>query len=115
MDESDVTEGMEVTHPFEGRGYVAERRPNFGEEPDDVTVHFYDGEEQTVPVYTVHSAEEATTADVTRGTYGFEALVDDGHCSVVVRPDGTGGGYEVEVHSRHGREDSASLQVSEES
>jgi hypothetical protein len=112
MDESDVTEGMEVTHPFSGRGYVAEHRPNFGEEPDEVTVWFYQGEEETVPVYTVQPADEVTTAGVSRGTYGFEALVDDGHCSVIVRPDGTGEGYEVEVHSENGREDSASLHVS---
>lgn len=36
----DVSEGVEVTHPTHGRGFVSTYHPQFGAEPDEATVQF---------------------------------------------------------------------------
>jgi len=98
MEESDAGEGVEVNHPEYGRGVVTEYLPNFGAEPDDVAVRFYEREEpRTLPVYAVELAHEVTIASVEPGSSGFTAVVDDGFGTIVVQPNGTGDGYSVEV------------------
>ena len=75
MEEKDAKEGVEVTHPAYGRGLVNEYRPNFGTEPDDLVVHFYDQEfEKALPVYEVEPTAEAVTTSVIQGSFGFRAL-----------------------------------------
>lgn len=97
MEEKDASEGIEVTHPTHGRGFVSTYHPQFGAEPDEATVQFYDGGEHRLPVYVLESAAEVTTASVTTSSTGFRATVDDGYYTIVLRPDGSGGGYTVEL------------------
>lgn len=111
MKEKDARKGAEVMHSTYGRGIVEEYRPKFGMEPDDVIVHFYTQEsEKTIPAYAVELAVGAVTTSVTPGSFGFQALVDDGYATIAVQPDGDGG-YDVEVRVDGELLDSATLSL----
>lgn len=110
MREKDAAEGVEVDHAKYGRGVVTEHRPQFGAEPDRVRVRFHDGgDERTLPVYEVDVARKHLTLSAERGVYGFQAVVDDGHGTVVVEPDGSGEGYTVELRRDGETRDAARL------
>jgi hypothetical protein len=107
---TDADEGVEVTHPKHGRGVITDYDPKFGGEPDEITVRFYETEaEQTLPIFAVELAATVATTSIDKGSYGFSATVDDGHCTVEITPDGTGGGYTVELSVDGHRVDSATL------
>ena len=110
-EEKDAREGVEITHPTYGRGVVTEYRPNFGAEPDNLVVHLCDQEqEKTLPVHAVELAAKAATTSITQGSFGFQAVVDDGHTTVAVQPDGDGG-YTVETRIDGELQDVATLSL----
>jgi hypothetical protein len=110
MQEIDAEEGVEVVHPTHGRGTIVEYSPNFGAEPDDLSVQFYEsGETRELPVYAVDVAQEVVTANVENGTHGFRVTVDDGYYLLDIQPDGSGGGYTIELREKGETLDSATL------
>jgi hypothetical protein len=111
MKEKDARKGIEVMHPTYGRGTVNEYQPKFGSEPDDPVVHFYERDfEKMLPVYEVEPAAKAVTTSITRGSFGFQALVDDGHAAVTIQPDGDDG-YTIEARIDGELQDSATLSL----
>jgi hypothetical protein len=101
MQEIDAEEGVEVVHPKHGRDTIIDYSPNFGAEPDDLSVHFYEsGETRALPVYAVDLAQEVVTANIENGTKGYRVTLDDGYHLLDIQPDGSGGGYTIELREQ---------------
>jgi len=110
MKTTDAAEGVEVTHPKQGRGVITEYDPKFGGEPDEITVQFYQtGTEETLPIFAVELAESVAKASIDKGSYGLSVTVDDGYCTVKIVPNGEGDGYDVELTVNGVQVDTASL------
>jgi hypothetical protein len=66
-----------------------------------------------MPVYAVELARKVVTTSVNTGSTGYQAIVDDGHGTVVVQPDGTGEGYTLELLRDGARLDTAALTMAD--
>lgn len=110
MNATDAAEGVEVTHPKYGRGVITEHDTRAGDEADKITVNFHDVDiQKTIPVFAVEPAKSVTTANITDGRYGFNAVVDEDYCTVEVSPNGDGTGYDVVLSIDGEQVDTASL------